>query len=335
MRDFRFTDDQRAFQAAVRDVLAKECSPDRVRAAAEAGEHDDTRWKALVDLGVVGLTVPEEHGGLGMTMLDLVLLLEEAGYAALPEPLLEVTAVTVPLLIEAGGDDAQSLLAGIARQGWRVITVVDDPQPHAGWGAGSHLAWDERGELVHARAVSVLQERGLDATRDLARVASLGENSSVLLAGEPAAAARSNARDHGALGAAAMMVGAAARMIDLAVDHARQREQFGVPIGSFQAVKHHLSNALVKVEFARPAVYRAAWSLSHGVTDAHAHTAMAKVLANEAAEFTAKAALQVHGAIGYTWEHELHLWMERAWSLASSYGTADEHRARLRAHVLG
>jgi alkylation response protein AidB-like acyl-CoA dehydrogenase len=115
----------------------------------------------------------------------------------------------------------------------------------------------------------------------------------------------------------------------MAAQYAKDRSQFGKPIGSFQAVKHHLADALVRVEFARPMVYRAAWSLSVGERDAGLHASMAKAMASDAATLAARTALQVHGAIGYTWEHDLQLWMKRAWALAASWGDAATHRARV------
>lgn len=129
----------------------------------------------------------------------------------------------------------------------------------------------------------------------------------------------------GATGAAAMAVGAGEAMIAQAVDHATTREQFGVPIGTFQAVKHHLATALVDVRFALPLVERAAHSLATGASDAPRHASTAKAFATEAADAAARHALQVHGAIGYTWECDLHLWMKRAWALMAAWGDAEHH----------
>jgi hypothetical protein len=131
------------------------------------------------------------------------------------------------------------------------------------------------------------------------------------------------------MGVGAVLVGVADRLIAMAAQYANERSQFGKPIGSFQAVKHQLADALVRVEFARPVVYRAAWSLAEGDPDAGLHASMAKAMASEAATVAARTALQVHGAIGYTWEHDLHLWMKRAWALAAAWGDAAAHRARV------
>jgi alkylation response protein AidB-like acyl-CoA dehydrogenase len=133
----------------------------------------------------------------------------------------------------------------------------------------------------------------------------------------------------------AVLLGVADRLVTMTAGYALERSQFGHPIGSFQAVKHHLANALVRLEFARPAVYQAAWSLDNGDPDADRHCSMAKALASDAATGAARTALQVHGAIGYTWEHDVHLWMKRAWSLAAAWGDAGFHRALVLESLLG
>jgi alkylation response protein AidB-like acyl-CoA dehydrogenase len=140
--------------------------------------------------------------------------------------------------------------------------------------------------------------------------------------------------DRGALACAAELLGVADKMIELAVGYASQRKQFGKPIGSFQAVKHMLASAKVKVEYARPLVYRAAHSVARNADQRSVHVSMAKNAASEAATFTAKQAIQAHGAIGYTWEQDLHIWMRRAWSLDLAWGTAGLHRARVAEAVL-
>ncbi|HET9891396.1 MAG TPA: acyl-CoA dehydrogenase family protein, partial [Mycobacterium sp.] len=144
--------------------------------------------------------------------------------------------------------------------------------------------------------------------------------------------------ERGALGTAAQLLGVADRMIEMTAEYARQREQFGKPIGSFQAVKHLLADALLKLDFARPVVYRAAWSVAHpdaaGVV-VRRDVSMAKAYASEAAVRAARVALQIHGAIGYTWEHDLHLWMKRAWVLADAWGDARWHRERVASWLLG
>jgi hypothetical protein len=128
---------------------------------------------------------------------------------------------------------------------------------------------------------------------------------------------------------AAELLGLADRMIVLAADYARERHQFGKPIGSFQAVKHLLAGAQVKLEFARPVVYAAAWSLDEGEPDASRAASVAKACASDAASEAARVSLQVHGALGYTWECDLHLFLKRAWALAAAWGSAADHRAQV------
>ena len=139
--------------------------------------------------------------------------------------------------------------------------------------------------------------------------------------------------DRGAWGSAAVLLGVADRLVAFGAEHAKARVQFGKPIGSFQAVKHHLADALIRLEFARPLVYAAAWALDEEEDDASRLVSMAKSAASDAASLAAAVALQVHGAIGYTWEHDLHLWMKRAWALGSAWGDAGWHRARLLGQV--
>jgi hypothetical protein len=140
--------------------------------------------------------------------------------------------------------------------------------------------------------------------------------------------------DRGALGTAAQLIGLTRRMLDMTVAYVSDRNQFGVPVGSFQAVKHHLADARIALEFARPLVYRAAWSMSEGDPDASVHVSMAKAAAGNAASVAAAKALQCHGAIGYSYEYDLHLFMKRAWALAAAWGDTPLHRARVGRAIL-
>jgi alkylation response protein AidB-like acyl-CoA dehydrogenase len=141
--------------------------------------------------------------------------------------------------------------------------------------------------------------------------------------------------DRAAAGSAALLIGLADRMITMAADYARERQQFGKPIGSFQAVKHLLADARVKLEFARPATYRAAWSLATSQPTVSHDASMAKAMASDAADRAARVALQVHGAIGYTWECDLHYFMKRTWALSRAWGDAPTHRQLVLASIRG
>jgi alkylation response protein AidB-like acyl-CoA dehydrogenase len=332
---FTFTDEQRAFQRGVRDFLAKECPPEHVRAmASDPTGRSPTLWKGLAELGVVGLTVPEEFGGLGGNEIDLVLILEEAGRAALPEPLLENTAVAVPLACEfiRSKADLAQMLPRVA-SGDSIITV-------AGFGGGT-VADGHIAELVllptgtslgvvQASELELRLKQSIDATRRLF-THDWGAPSAEPYEG-PAFEA---AFDRGAFGAAAILCGIANVEIDMAAAYAKERKQFGVPIGSFQAVKHLLADALLGLEFARPVVYKAAWSIATGSPDRTRDASMAKAYASDAAMNAGRAALQVHGAIGYTHEHDLHLWLNKGTALAHAWGTAAFHRERIARILLG
>ena len=194
----------------------------------------------------------------------------------------------------------------------------------------------DRGEvhLVPPSAVDLEPVRSVDGARHLARVTWSPSPETLLVDGEPGFRATNEAFDRAALGAAAMLVGLSRRMLDMAVQYASERRQFGVPIGSFQAVKHQLADASLAVEFAEPLVLRAANSVAHHDPSASVHVSMAKAKASDAANGAARTSLQVHGAIGYTVEYDLHLYMKRAWSLAARFGDAAFHRRRVRAAVL-
>ncbi|HEV7534673.1 MAG TPA: acyl-CoA dehydrogenase family protein, partial [Acidimicrobiia bacterium] len=141
-------------------------------------------------------------------------------------------------------------------------------------------------------------------------------------------------RARGAAATAAVLCGLAAHLVETTADYVKERRQFGVPVGSFQAVKHHLADALIALEHARPAVYCAAWSIATAQPTLSRDASFAKVYANEAAAIAARAALQCHGAIGYTFEHDLHLWLKRVWSLRQAWGDTPHHRHEVAAALL-
>jgi alkylation response protein AidB-like acyl-CoA dehydrogenase len=339
---FAFSDTQVEFRDAVRQVLAKECTTDDVRAAYGAPAARGPRWATLADLGVTGLTVPEAHGGLGLGLVDLVLLAEEAGRVALPEPLVATTGVAAPLLADldaAGTADARIGPWLDAVAGGGLTTAVADPRwpgaPVAG-AAGADLlvlvADGPDGAEVHgvdASSLAVTPVPSLDPTRRLGQPAWSPAPDTLLVSGSRAAALLAVTGDRAAVATGAELLGLADAMIALTAAYAKDRQQFGKPIGSFQAVKHLLAGAQVLLEFARPVVYGAAWSLDHGTPDAARAASVAKSYASDAATEAARVSLQVHGAIGYTWECDLHLYLKRTWALAEAWGSAGDHRARL------
>jgi alkylation response protein AidB-like acyl-CoA dehydrogenase len=338
---FAFTDEQLLFRDAVRDLLAKECPPDEVRAAwdapADAPVHE-RRWKALAEMGVIGLMVPERHGGMGLTELDLVLLLEETGRVALPEPIVGTAAVGAPLLAEVATSELAAEWLPRVVTGDVVVLVQAGGKPSFSYAAESDLLVMVSRDEVHAvptAEVTLTPQRSVDASRRPALVDWHRKPDTLVASGPAGWAAVNRAFDRGVLATAAQLVGLADRMIAMTVDYVKEREQFGVPVGSFQAVKHQLADAYLQLEFARPVVYRAAYSMTHDLADRSRDVSMAKVYAADAAHHAARVALQCHGAIGYTVEADLHLFMKRAWALEPMWGGVRWHLDRVAASVIG
>lgn len=335
---FAFTDDQLGFRGSLRDMLAKECPASAVRGcwSNETGRVPGL-WKQLGDLGLLGINGPEEHGGLGLGAADLVLPLEEAGRAALPEPLLEHAAVAVPLLARFAPDSVQREWLPPALAGDATITVALDDAPFVPNADSADLLVTFRSGALWAvprSATTRTRLESVDGARRLFRVDWAEADGVRLAIGASAASAREEACAFGALGASAELVGLAAHILDLTVGYVKVREQFGKPIGSFQAIKHHLANALTAIEMARPLVHRAAASVAADSPDRALDASIAKARASVVSQQVAKLALQCHGAIGYSTEYDLHLWMKRIWALAAAWGDAGFHRARIAAVVL-
>lgn len=335
---FAFEEEQLRFRDSVRGVLERVCAPAAVRSVwDDAHAHDAARWSALAELGLLGLLVPEHAGGLGLDEVGLVLPLEETGRAALPEALVETAVVAVPLL--AGLEDralADPWLGRIAA-GETVVSVGCAPNPWVPHADVADLLLLAHGDEIHAvprTDVQCTRLPHIDGAQRRFRVAWAPSERTRVAAGAHARKLHAAAVDRGALATAAQLVGVAARLIAEGVAYAKQREQFGHAIGSFQAIKHMLANAQVRLEFARPVVYRAAFAVARALPTRARDASHAKLVAADAATFAARTALQVHGAIGYTWEVDLHVWMKRAWALETAWGTSSWHRARVAASVL-
>jgi len=325
---FGFDDDQLAFRDAVRDLLDKQCPPEVVRAAWE-GELDRGVWQSLDEMGVLTLLVPEGAGGLGLDERSMVLLLEETGRAGLPHPVVDTAAVALPLLAtfnEPAPETGSSLPVSGAGSAL-VATDLGGPNvPCAGDADRFLLRHGDELHLVEPDGVALTPLETVDRARRAARV-EWAPSAATRLTDDPAAVEL--AFDRGALGTAAQLVGLGQRMLDMTVGYVTEREQFGQPVGAFQAVKHHLADALKELAFARPAVHRAAHSVATGAPTRARDVSMAKAMASDAARFVGRRALQCHGAIGYTVEADLHLYLKRSWALAAAWGDAAWHRDRV------
>ncbi|MGK5695732.1 acyl-CoA dehydrogenase family protein [Streptomyces sp. URMC 128] len=277
---FRLTDDQRALRDGMRQLLARHFDGAALRAAAQGSARLDRElWRALGDAGFFALRLPEAQGGVGLGLPEAVLVFEEAGRVLLPGPLA-----------------ATHLAAGVvpgAATGETVVAAVD----------GGLVEWPAQADVVRGDTAGAVPVRSLDPLTPLHRVpggtAADPDPVAVLLT-------------------AAEQLGTAARVCELAVQHARAREQFGRPVGSFQAVAHLCAGMLVRSRTARAAVYAAA------VTADPVDIAAARLLADDAAVRGARDCLQVHGGMGFTWESEVHLHLKRAWVRTQRAGGVTE-----------
>jgi alkylation response protein AidB-like acyl-CoA dehydrogenase len=342
---FELTDDQQAIRRTAREFLASRYPPEEIRRLAFDDERGftDEQWTAIAELGWPALVVGEDDGGLGLGVVELAVLQEELGYALAPTPLLSTVAAA--LVIAARGDDAQRAewLPGIAEGGLRATVAPDgdglssdadalagtlQAVPDAGAADLLVVAVDaDRDVVVDLRGdgVTVEPADALDPTRRLSTVR-LARARAQPLRG---AGSRSRASDTVAVAIAAESVGVAQRTMEMAVAHARDRRQFGQPIGVFQAVSHACAQMLLEVEGARSAVLYAAWALDAAPDEAPLAAAMAKAYASDAGRRVPAAALQVLGGIGFTWEHDLHLWLKRGHANAATWGDARSHRRRV------
>jgi alkylation response protein AidB-like acyl-CoA dehydrogenase len=336
--DFTFTEEQQMMAAAFRELAAEICAPAVLRAVFEArDQRSEERWSRLAELGLFGVRAPPEHGGMGLGDADFVLLAEEAGRAALPEPLIEQAALAVPALMELAGEPGvAALLPGLA-SGTVRMAVAHPQNPGANAPPGlTHwlLCGTDSVTLAEAGAVSPRRAESIDAARHL-RFPKPAAGAVPLARGARATVLGARLLNRGASFTAAQCLGLAERMLALAVDYAKERKQFGRAIGSYQAIKHQLASAQVKLEFARPVVYAAVTRLAQTDARAAAAASHAKLAATEAADLAARTAMQVHGAMGYSWEVDLHFFMKRAWALSGAWGDRNFHARRIQQLVCG
>ena len=336
--DFELSDDQSALGQAAADLLTGHAPPERVRTVVDAGGgHDPELWAAMVEQGWPAIAIGEDRGGVGFGWIEATVLLEQSGAFVAPAPILQQL-----LAVAALGDTAwlDPLMSGelIGTVAARPVTVDDDgrlsgrPEPVIHGAAASVLvvpAADRSGALglyaVDLRPITRTAEPAMDLTRELAWV-ELDAVAAERIGGPDEVEAF---LDRGATGHAAEMLGAAERAMNMAVEYAKVREQFGVPIGSFQAVKHRCADMLIDVEGMRSAVYYAAWAVAADDPERSIAASTAKCWTSDAARRVMASCLQVHGGLGFTWESDVHLYLKRSQLDQRSFGTASEHRTRL------
>ena len=338
--DFTFDDQQLAFRDAIRKFLMVEAAPEMLREVWEthSGRSAELRGK-LADQGLTALSVPEEFGGIGQTDLDWILVHQELGYYAIPDSLTDTAYLAVYLLNSMPCDLAfkRQWLPRIAEGRARVAVghplnpLVSDAEM-----ADLLLLWHD--DEVHAltrEQVKLTANASIDMSRRLFRVEWTPSRDTRVCPASPGRELWDGVLNRGALALSAQLLGLTHRMLDLGVDHAAQRKQFGKPVGSFQAVKHHLADVAVKAEFAEPVIHRAAYAVANDWPQRATFVSQAKLMAGEAARLSARHSIQVHGAMGYTWEADLQMFVKRAWALDSAYGDSIFHKQRVAGQVLG
>lgn len=327
-----FTAEQLALRNLARDLFAEVNPPSRVRGLYEGRVRDRKVWQQLAEVGLTGIGVPESLGGTDGGAMDLVLVHEMAGYTGLPEPLIDTVAVTVPVLAAAGGAVAADWLQAIAT-GRALVTVCLGGDPFVTDADDADAVLVEDGGalwLVPAAGVAVTRQVTTeDATRrrfvaeiDVSQGSRL--DVSVEIAWNRAIAAT-----------ATELVGVCQRLVDDTVAYSKTRSQFDTPIGAFQAIQHGLADMFIAVESARGAARFAAEQIATDAPGASHAARVAKVAASAASRIVNTGALQIHGGIGFTWEHDLHLWLKRGLALEHQYGEARELRAQLAVELFG
>jgi alkylation response protein AidB-like acyl-CoA dehydrogenase len=318
--DFSFTDEQEQLRREARTFLADRYPFERVAELADSDEGwDPASWKELAQLGWIGVSVPEEAGGAGLGFLEEAVLFEELGRALYPGPYFSTVALALP---ELPAELAQEAISGDVR--WSASldgSLVPD------------LALVDRALVVRDGALVAVPAEGetldtMDSTRRLGRLADA--------AGEPVgdASALDRMRVRAYAGLAMEAVGISQRVLELGVEHAKTREQFGKPIGIYQAVSHKLADSYALTELARSLAYWAAWAVSEGDEEAPVAAAAAKAYASDVAVKVCEYAIQSHGGIGFTWEHPLHRYYKRAEWIQSYGGFPAEQRAEIAQAIL-
>jgi alkylation response protein AidB-like acyl-CoA dehydrogenase len=353
--NFDLSDDQRAIKRTANEFLASRYKPETMRELAEGDRgFTDEQWRELAELGWPGVVIPEDDGGLGLGAVELLVIQEELGYALAPSPLFSTVSAAL-LLVAAGTDEQRERWLGrVARGEARGTVAVWDER--AGWAPDRSEIETENGTLSAIKVavsdaasadfvivagadgahflvqtdspeVSITPCKPLDPTRKVFTVELDRAPAEPLAGGRGEEVGHAYATIITAL--AAENVGVAQRAMEMAVAYAKDRKQFDRAIGSFQAVSHRCAQMLLEVEGARSLSYWAGWALDHEPSTAPRAASMAKAYAGDAGFRVAAAALQVHGGVGFTWEHDLHFFLKRAKANAHAFGDSRWHRDRV------
>ncbi|MEA2340840.1 MAG: hypothetical protein QOG11_917 [Solirubrobacteraceae bacterium] len=320
--DFDLTEDQKEIKRIARDLLAARSPWEAVRSAAEGGAYDPALWRELGELGWPGIAVAEEHGGQGLGAVELAVLLEELGYACAATPFLSTAAAAAA--IQAAGTDEQRarFLPGLASGEQTAGIGTPELAAHAEGAAVIVLLADDGARVLAGADADVSPFAAIDPTRRFGRVAGDGEP-----LGDNGASGAATDRVRAAI--SAEVVGVAQRALDMTLAYVKDRKQFGVPVGSFQAVSHRCAQMLFGTETARSASYYAAWAADADPERFGEAAALAAAAAADGGRDVTASAIQAHGGIGFTWEADVHWLYKRAQLDAALLGGSGRHRARL------
>jgi alkylation response protein AidB-like acyl-CoA dehydrogenase len=365
--NFDFSAEQYMFQDSVRAFLDEKFDLAKLRALAESDGFDAQLWNGLLELGAFSMLIPEAHGGLGLTLVDLALVLEEFGRALVPPPIAETIAATDVLVRHATDEQNARLLPRIGEGALKLVPAIAeaqadfDPESMALTAVPSRNGWSVSGEkilvpqamnadfmlvgmrfgenrplglaLVEPRraGVSLRPHTTLDPTCRFHEVTfqDVAIVRDDIVGGEPSPQSVQRLFDVSGMIAATEMTGIAGKVLDTAIDYAGKRTQFDKPIGSFQAIKHRCADIAVAVDASRSAAYYAAWALAETSEDWAKAVSMAKSYCGDTARFACNEGIQIHGGIGFTWELGLHYYLRRAKVLEYAFGDAAYHRERV------
>jgi alkylation response protein AidB-like acyl-CoA dehydrogenase len=316
---FTLSDDQQEIKRTAHDLLANRATFAKVREAAEAGTYDDALARELGELGWPGIAVSEEHGGQGLGIVELAILLEELGYACAPVPFLGSALAALAIEHAGSAEQRQRWLPGLASGELRgALGAADGLIPDAP-GADVVVVVDAAAGTAHV-ADGVEEVESIDPTRRHGRTTGAGE----ALEGDVAAAL-----DRALVAVSAELVGVCQRALDMTVEYVKERKQFGVPVGTFQAVHHAAAQMLIDTEGGRAATYYAAWAADAEPELLPMAAAMAKAWTGDAGRSVTGSAIQLHGGIGFTWEADVHWLYKRAQLDSALLGSPGAHRARI------
>jgi alkylation response protein AidB-like acyl-CoA dehydrogenase len=358
--NFDLTDEQQMLQAAARDFLAARLKSETIRKLAESDDaFSEDLWRQMSELNWPGLMVSEQYGGQELGTVELAVLMEQLGYALMPGPILSSMLTAIALETAATDDQKERWLAPLATgerrgtlalwdagAGWSPDDITLEPESTGGGYVlrGEKLfvldaatadffvvgASGDRRFIVErdAAGVSITPTPTIDDTRKqyAVRLDGVKVGDDAAFGGE---GAMGPARVRAFVAIAAELTGVAQRALEWAVDYAKERKQFNRPIGAYQAVSHRCAQMLLETEGARSASYYAAWAAENEAETADLAASMAKAYASDAGTRVTGASLQVHGGIGFTWEHDLHFWLKRASADAVMFGDARWHRERV------